>query len=206
MNYSIIRWLVGWVLCIEAAFLLIPLGLNFVYGEPYAVDVKYEDGTGVCVAVYDAAADFCACADGTEDAAPAIQKALLQASKLGGGVVYIPEGVYLCENALEIPSGVTLRGEWVSPDAAPAGSCGTVLLVKSASRGRESGTPFIKLRHGAGLRQVPGRRPGAGRGQLYRHEHHHRRVLERLPGQPELERAPLFEERLYFGLQQRHHG
>ncbi len=38
MNYSIIRWLVGWVLCIEAAFLLIPLGLNFVYGEPYAVD------------------------------------------------------------------------------------------------------------------------------------------------------------------------
>ncbi len=38
MNYSFIRWLVGWVLCIEAAFLLIPLGLCLGYGEPYAPD------------------------------------------------------------------------------------------------------------------------------------------------------------------------
>ncbi len=38
MNYSFIRWLVGWVLCIEAAFLLIPLALCIGYGEPYAVD------------------------------------------------------------------------------------------------------------------------------------------------------------------------
>lgn len=38
MNYSFIRWLVGWVLCIEAAFLLIPLGLCIAYGEPYAAD------------------------------------------------------------------------------------------------------------------------------------------------------------------------
>ncbi len=38
MNYSVIRWLVGWVLCIEAAFLLIPLALCLGYGEPYAVD------------------------------------------------------------------------------------------------------------------------------------------------------------------------
>ena len=38
MNYSFIRWLVGWVLCIEAAFLLIPLGLCLGYGEPYALD------------------------------------------------------------------------------------------------------------------------------------------------------------------------
>ena len=37
MNYSFIRWLVGWVLCIEAAFLLIPLALCLGYGEPYAV-------------------------------------------------------------------------------------------------------------------------------------------------------------------------
>lgn len=123
-------------------------------GEPYAVEVKYDDGTGVCVAIYDVAEDFGACRDGTEDATPAIQRALLQASKQGGGVVYIPEGIYLCENTLEIPSGVTLRGEWVSPDTAPAGSCGTLLLVRSPSRGRESGGAFIKLRPGAGLRNV----------------------------------------------------
>ncbi len=38
MNYSFIRWIVGWVLCVEAAFLLIPLTLCLCFGEPYAVD------------------------------------------------------------------------------------------------------------------------------------------------------------------------
>ena len=38
MNYSVIRWLVGWVLCVEAAFLLIPLALCLCFGEPYAAD------------------------------------------------------------------------------------------------------------------------------------------------------------------------
>ncbi len=36
MNYSIIRYIVGWVLCIEAVFLLIPLALCLIFGEPYA--------------------------------------------------------------------------------------------------------------------------------------------------------------------------
>lgn len=123
-------------------------------GKPYAVDVQYDDGTGVCVAIYDVVKDFGACIDGSTDATPAIQRALTQAAAQGGGVVYMPEGVYLCENNLEIPSGVTLRGEWVSPEVAPAGSCGTLILVKSASRGKESGSAFIKLRPGAGLRNV----------------------------------------------------
>ena len=123
-------------------------------GEPYAVDVKYDDGTGVCVAVYDAAQDFDACTDGTKDATPAIQRALRAAAEIGGGVVYLPEGLYLCQNALEIPAGVTLRGEWVNPEEAPAGSCGTVILVESKARGRESGNAFIKMRAGAGVRNL----------------------------------------------------
>jgi len=123
-------------------------------GKPYAVDVKYDDGTGVCVAIYNVVEDFNACIDGTKDATPAIQRALRQAAKDGGGVVYMPEGIYLCENTLEIPSGVTLRGEWVSPEVSPVGSCGTVILVRSRSRGRESGSAFVKMKQGAGLRNV----------------------------------------------------
>lgn len=123
-------------------------------GKPYAVDVKYDDGTGVCVAIYNVAEDFDACIDGTKDATPAIQRAMRQAEKDGGGVVYMPEGIYLCENTLEIPSGVTLRGEWVSPEVSPVGSCGTVILVRSRTRGRESGSAFIKMKAGAGLRNV----------------------------------------------------
>ena len=123
-------------------------------GSPYAVDVKYDDGTGVCVAIFDVVKDFKACNDGSADATAAIQKALRAASGEGGGVVYMPEGIYLCENTLEIPSGVTLRGEWVSPEVHPAGSCGTVILVKSKTRGRESGNAFMKLKAGAGVRNM----------------------------------------------------
>ena len=125
-----------------------------VPGSAYAVDVKYDDGTGVCVAIYDVVKDFDACIDGTQDATPAIQKAVRSASANGGGVVYMPEGIYLCENSIEIPSGVTLRGEWVSPEIQPAGSCGTVILVRSKARGRESGNAFIKLKAGAGIRNM----------------------------------------------------
>lgn len=123
-------------------------------GEPYAVDVKYDDGTGVCVAIYDVVEDFGAVNDGSANAATAIQKALFAAEEAGGGVVYIPEGIYLCETAMEIPSGVTLRGEWVSPEETPAGSCGTVLLVKTNNRGREGGAAFIRLNQGSGIRNM----------------------------------------------------
>lgn len=125
-----------------------------VAGEPYAVDVKYDDGTGVCVAIYDVVKDFGAKNDGSKNASGAIQQALTAASKAGGGVVYIPEGKYLCESFMEIPSGVTLRGEWVSPEVSPAGSCGTVLLVQNKSRGREGGTAFIKMKAGSGVRNL----------------------------------------------------
>ncbi|MCQ2448578.1 MAG: glycoside hydrolase family 55 protein [Clostridia bacterium] len=123
-------------------------------GEPYAVDVKYDDGTGVCVAIYNAVEDFDVCNDGSKDTSGQLQRALKEAAKLGGGVVYLPEGKYLCENNIEIPAGVTLRGEWVAPTTAPAGSCGSVILVRSKNRGRESGSAFMKMRPGSGMRNL----------------------------------------------------
>src|SRR5690554_5455886 len=36
-----------------------------VPGEPYAVDIKYDDGMGICVAIYNVVEDFGAKGDGT---------------------------------------------------------------------------------------------------------------------------------------------
>lgn len=45
-----------------------------------------------------------------------------------GGILYIPEGKYLLTGQLYIPRGVTMRGDWVKPDA--NGQRGTILLIK----------------------------------------------------------------------------
>ena len=122
-------------------------------GKPYAVDVTYDDGMGVCVALYDVVKDFGANADGVTDDSPAIQRALRAAKNKGGGVVYIPEGTYLCETPILLPSGVTLRGEWVSPETAAPGSLGTVLLA-TGNRGCETASALFTMNEGAGLRNL----------------------------------------------------
>ena len=124
-----------------------------VPGQPYVVDVKYDDGMGLVVALYNVVEDYKACNDGSKSAAGAIQQALNAAKKAGGGVVYIPEGVYLLDKSLDIPSGVTLRGEWVSPEKAKPGSCGTVILA-TGNRGRETGQALFRLNVGAGVRNM----------------------------------------------------
>ena len=62
------------------------------------------------------------------DCTPAIQKAIDDASKAGGGTVFLPEGKYRLEGMLTIASNVFLRGRWsqIGPDR-PAG--GTILMV-----------------------------------------------------------------------------
>ena len=58
----------------------------------------------------------------TSDCTPAIQRALDDASRAGGGTVFLPEGRYRLEGMLTIASNVILRGRWslIGPDR-PAG-------------------------------------------------------------------------------------
>ena len=65
---------------------------------------------------------------GGEDVTATIRAALEQVGKLGGGVVYLPTGIYRITDTLTLPQNVTLRGEYVDPDK---GDCtkGTVLLA-----------------------------------------------------------------------------
>lgn len=135
-------------------------------GKPYAVPVKYDDGTGICVAVYDVVRDFGAPVnDSSRDASVYIQKALNSAKYEGGGVVYIPEGVYRCEKTITIPSGVTLRGEWQSPEESQAEGTGTVLEVRTNGIEVEA-NPFVSLKTGGGFRNLTVIYPDNAEGNL----------------------------------------
>ena len=123
-------------------------------GKPYVVNTKYDDGKGMCVAIYDVVRDFGAPVNNPDaDSSPIIQTALNAAHSLGGGVVYVPEGTYYLKKPITIPRGVTLRGEWVSPEVSPAGSCGTIFAALVGTVDVQT-TPFVSLKTGSGFRNI----------------------------------------------------
>jgi hypothetical protein len=83
------------------------------------------------------------------DNSKAFQQALRQASDDGGGTVYVPAGYWRVKDTLEVPTGVELRGCFDVPHHTV--SAGSVLLV-TAGKGKENGTPFLSLLHHSGLR------------------------------------------------------
>ena len=98
---------------------------------------------------FDAAADFGIVADGVTDVTAEIQTALVMISNLGGGALFLPAGHYKVAGNLNIPSGVTLRGDWRKPETGEAVT-GTVLMAY-AGRDNENATPFITLNNSAGV-------------------------------------------------------
>lgn len=91
---------------------------------------------------------------GKEDCTDLIQACLTAVSYEGGGTVYLPAGFYRVEGELQIPSGVTLRGEWMSPDEGGLGK-GTILMAY-ANRGTslDTDTGFISMSSAATLRNI----------------------------------------------------
>ena len=79
----------------------------------------------------------------------AIQAALDQAGKAGGGVVLLPAGVYSLRGHLTVPSGVELRG--VCEVEHHSRAWGTVVRVY-AGRGEANGAPAIAMAANSGLR------------------------------------------------------
>jgi hypothetical protein len=65
---------------------------------------------------------------GEGDVSSTIKAALEKVGSMGGGVVYLPAGVYRLTDTLTLPQNVTLRGEYVDPDTGDF-SKGTVLLL-----------------------------------------------------------------------------
>lgn len=106
--------------------------------------------------------DFGAKGDGQTDDTASFQRALDEAGKVGGGVVYAPRGNYLFKGHLVVPNGVTLKGVWESVPAhngirdvglpKPTDD-GTTFLVTGGA-GSEEGPAFITLNTNSTLKGV----------------------------------------------------
>lgn len=78
---------------------------------------------------------------GAQDSTAALQQALNDCGKQGGGVVFLPVGRYTLTDTVTIPAGVVLHGDWQDPDALTEGEAltyGTVLLAKLAPLAAEA--------------------------------------------------------------------
>lgn len=94
--------------------------------------------------------DYGAVGDGVTDDTAAFQEALNAAGNSGGGVVFVPAGRYKIAGNLLVPTGVTLRGDWISPEESDGAVLGTILQAYDG-RGDENGMSFIRLAQASGV-------------------------------------------------------
>jgi len=87
---------------------------------------------------------------GLMDATSAIQAALDDRYRAGGGVVWLPAGAYRVTSSIVIPPHVTLRGDRRDPDSG-LGSYGTLILADVASGG-ETDPGLFRISGSAGVK------------------------------------------------------
>ena len=84
------------------------------------------------------------------DNSAALQTLLDKAKAEGGGVVFLPPGRYNFRQPIVIPTGVELKGS-VDVPTLPTGP-GSVMQIYAGKGEGETGTPFISMEPGSGLR------------------------------------------------------
>ena len=128
------------------------IGLIYSTSSPANTDL----GPGVVNATvlpYTAHASTSLCASPSEDTTSGIQNALNAVGGAGGGIVFLPTGVYCVRGALTIPSFTTLDGVFLAPARADDAGIGTAALLAQRgtvlyaynSENNASGAPFITL-------------------------------------------------------------
>jgi fibronectin type 3 domain-containing protein len=95
-------------------------------------------------------APYCAQGDGLTDDTEAVQRALDDVARAGGGTVYLPPGRYAVHGNLLVPSGVELRGSRETFHSSNY-AVGTEVFAY-AGKDEARGTPFIRLSQDAGVR------------------------------------------------------
>lgn len=109
--------------------------------EPRIVKPTLDDNEAVVADLVLSDEPYRADPTGQEDITAILQRAMDDLAKAGGGVIYIPAGVYRFDGNLKMPGGISLRGDWKSPLEGGSGK-GTILAVY-AGRGQADGAPFI---------------------------------------------------------------
>jgi hypothetical protein len=94
-------------------------------------------------------ADDGATGDGTTDVTAIFQTRLNELGQSGGGVLFVPEGKYVIKGNLNIPKGVTLRGEWEKPEKGKPVK-GTVLMAYSG-KGNNASASLITMEPTTGV-------------------------------------------------------
>jgi Pectate lyase superfamily protein len=89
-------------------------------------------------------APYLALGDGRTDDTRAIQAALDDVGKGGGGSVFLPTGVYLVSTHLVVPAGTSLVGVGLAPELYASKLPGTTLLAVEGA-GQSDGPAFITL-------------------------------------------------------------
>ncbi len=85
---------------------------------------------------------------GANDSTAALNKALNDCAKAGGGTVFLPVGSYLVTDTVSVPAFVTLRGDWQDPDQGT--DYGTVILAKP-EESSGIGTGLFRIGGSAGV-------------------------------------------------------
>lgn len=94
-------------------------------------------------------ADYGASGDGVTDVTSIFQARLNALGAIGGGVLFVPKGKYVIKGVLNIPKGITLRGELKKPVKGQAIE-GTVLMAYSG-KGNKNASAFITMEPAAAI-------------------------------------------------------
>lgn len=134
-------------------FLMTVIGLSSLYAQNWRLIKPAYPTKDAFVAGY-SVTDFGAKGDGITDDTESFQKGLnsltnVGPSKVNGGILFVPAGKYVIKGNLNIPKGVTIRGEWKKPEKGQPIE-GTILMAY-AGRGDENATPLITMEPAAGV-------------------------------------------------------
>ncbi len=123
--------------CVILAIILLPacsstspavLPIHVPNSVPRVVTTRFPTDDLVIASFVATDPPYLADPGGQQDATAAIQRALNDCHRAGGGVVWLPAGKYKVTGSIFIPEHVTLRGDRRDPDAGKGGY-GTVIMA-----------------------------------------------------------------------------